>query len=168
MLAVTDYLIKADIWYALKPFFEPYQRRTSHNIRDIVEGIVWILTTGAQWKHLPKIYPPKSTVHLWYQRFIEDDVFGTIHSALVEVLEESGKIDLDTVAIDATFIRSRAGTDEIGKTKCGKGQKLMAIVDKKSRPLALFISSAQPHEITLLEKTLGALKTEKKSGVFIG
>jgi hypothetical protein len=37
----------------------------------------------------------------------------------------------------------------------------MAIVDQKSRPLALFLSSAQPHEITLLKQTLDALKAEK-------
>jgi transposase len=164
MLTVDDYLLDAKVWYALKPFFIRYQRRTKHYIRDIVEAIVWILKTGAQWQHLPKHYPPRSTVHDWYMTFVDEGVFDDIHSALIEVLEEHGEIDMNVAAVDATFIRSRASLERSGKTKCGKGQKLMAIVDTQSRPLALFLSSAQPHEITLLKQTLGALKTQKKSG----
>jgi transposase len=110
---------------------------------------------------LPEKYPLKSTVHDWYQTFVRDGIFDETFGALVEVLESNGEIDINTAAVDATFIRSRAGSQDVGKTKCGKGQKLMAIVDQKSRPVALFLSSAQPHEITLLKQTLDALKTEK-------
>ena len=42
----------------------------------------------------------------------------------------------------------------MGKTKRGKGTKIMAIVDQKSLPVAIHVDNASPHEVTLVEKTL--------------
>jgi transposase len=42
----------------------------------------------------------------------------------------------------------------VGKTKRGKGTKLMAVADGSSLPLALSGFSASPHEVTLVESTL--------------
>ena len=44
----------------------------------------------------------------------------------------------------------------MGKTKRGKGSKLMAVADANGLPLALAIHSAQPHEVTLVQQTLAA------------
>src|SRR5207248_1471832 len=50
----------------------------------------------------------------------------------------------------------------VGKTKRGKGTKIMAIADRSGLPLALSIASASPHETTLVEKTLeGSFVTAK-------
>jgi hypothetical protein len=69
---------------------------------------------------LPEKYPPKSTVHDWYQTFVRDGIFDETFGALVEALENNSEIDINTAAVDATFIRSRAGSQDVGKTKCGK------------------------------------------------
>jgi len=61
---------------------------------------------------------------------------------------------LSATFIDATFVRALCGGDEIGITKLGKGNKIMALVDDQSRPIAAIAFSAQPHEITLLDETL--------------
>ncbi len=42
----------------------------------------------------------------------------------------------------------------VGKTKVGKGSKVMAVVDGNELPIGLHVDSAQPHEITLAEPTL--------------
>jgi transposase len=44
----------------------------------------------------------------------------------------------------------------VGKTKRGKGSKLMAVADANGLPLAVAIHSAQPHEVTLVQQTLAA------------
>ncbi|RRD66711.1 transposase, partial [Desulfovibrio sp. OH1186_COT-070] len=36
--------------------------------RAILNGILWILRTGAPWKDLPERYPPYQTCHRWFQR----------------------------------------------------------------------------------------------------
>lgn len=168
MLDEKDYLISADVYFSIRRVFDRYQHRTDHFMRDIVEAIVFILITGCQWQHLPDKYPPRSTVHRWYQRFIEDGVFEETFGALIETLEETGNIKTKTAAIDATFIKSRGSSELSGKTKCGKGHKLMAIVDEESRPLALYISSAQPHEIKLVKETINCLNTNKNPEYLLG
>src|SRR3989344_7670300 len=47
----------------------------------------------------------------------------------------------------------------VGKTKRGKGTKLMAITDSSSYPVAIGISSATPHEVTLVEETIEKILT---------
>lgn len=45
---------------------------------------------------------------------------------------------------------------EVGPTKRGKGTKIMVIADNRSLPVAVHLSSASPHEVTLVEKTLAS------------
>lgn len=49
----------------------------------------------------------------------------------------------------------------MGKTKRGKGTKIMAVEDRSGLPIAVSVSSASPHEITLVEPTLNAMFTDE-------
>jgi transposase len=146
-------------WQVLAPFLEKYAPR-KHLLRDIVDGILWVLRTGSQWRYLPGDYPPKSTCYHWYRKLLRDGVFNDALAAITQLEEAKGRVSLEECSVDATFIRARATLDNKGKTKCGKGHKLMAIVDKKARPLALYLDSAQPHELKLLQPTIDALATD--------
>lgn len=61
-------------WEVLLPFFaeelKTKRGRPSRSPRDVLNGILWILRTGAQWKHLPNHYPPYQTCHRWFQRWV--------------------------------------------------------------------------------------------------
>jgi transposase len=52
------------------------------------------------------------------------------------------------------FLQCQKRGSFVGKTKRGKGTKIMAIADQKSLPIAIGLDSASPHEVTLVEKTL--------------
>jgi transposase len=56
----------------------------------------------------------------------------------------------------------------VGKTKRGKGTKLMAITDGSSLPLAIHAASASPHEITLVEETLSERFVEERPSKLVG
>ncbi len=49
---------------------------------------------------------------------------------------------------------SKKGGACVGKTKRGKGTKIMAIADRSGLPVAIGIASASPHEVTLVEETI--------------
>lgn len=49
---------------------------------------------------------------------------------------------------------SRKGGRQVGKTKRGKGTKLMAVADAAGLPLSVYTESASPHEVTLVGETL--------------
>src|SRR5215204_1199464 len=67
-------------WEVLEPLIpDPPQREDSRgrpwrDPRDVLNGILWILRTGAPWKDLPERYPPYQTCHRRFQRWIEEGV----------------------------------------------------------------------------------------------
>ena len=55
-----------DEWAIVAPMIPPGRhggRKRSVNVREVLNGIFYVLWTGCQWKALPKDLPPKSTVH---------------------------------------------------------------------------------------------------------
>ena len=66
-------------------------RKRSVNVREVLNGIFYILWTGYQWKALPKDLPPKSTVHDYLELWNWDGTLERIHHALyVAVREQAG------------------------------------------------------------------------------
>jgi transposase len=56
----------------------------------------------------------------------------------------------------------------VGKTKRGKGTKLMAVADRTGFPLAVYAASASPHEVTLVQATLAQVLTAERPERLIG
>ena len=47
-------------------------RRREVDVREILNGIMYVLSTGCQWRYVPKDLPPKSTIHGYLQRWNYD------------------------------------------------------------------------------------------------
>ena len=63
------------------------------NVRDVLNGIFYVLWTGCQWKAMPKDLPPKSTVHDYLELWNWDGTLEHIHHALyVAVREQEGGV----------------------------------------------------------------------------
>lgn len=83
--------------------------RPRQNNRQLLEGMLWILRTGAQWEELPRTFPPKSTCHDRFQEWTQSGVVAEVLKALAEDLRERGEIDLAECSIDATFTPAKKG-----------------------------------------------------------
>ena len=113
--------------------------RPPQDPRDVLNGILWILRTGAQWKDLPERYPPKSTCHRYFQLWNKSGVFVKILTALAQDLKKRGGIDISEGFIDGTFAPAKKGAMVWAKPKGAKEPKLWAL-----RTLSVFLSpSAQ-------------------------
>jgi len=77
--------------------------------REVLEGVLWILRTGAPWKDLPERYPPYQTCHRRFQGWVKNGVFMTIVEALATDLYERGGVDLSECYIDGTFCMAKKG-----------------------------------------------------------
>ena len=81
-------------WEMLEPLIPDPPRREDgrgrpwRDPRDVLNGILWILRTGAPWKDLPERYPPYQTCHRRFQKWIEEGVLSAILEALALDLEE--------------------------------------------------------------------------------
>lgn len=90
-------------WTLVAPLIPPPKhgggKRTA-DIREVLNGIFYVLWTGCQWKALPKDLPPKSTVH-WYLMLWEwDGTLERIHHMLyVGVREQEGREASPSAAI---------------------------------------------------------------------
>jgi transposase len=102
-------------WHVLEPLSGEMPRHTDgrgrpwRSIREVLNGIRWMLRTGAQWADLPERYPPYQTCHRRYQRWVREGVFARILEALATDLKARGGLDLSACFIDGTFIVAKKG-----------------------------------------------------------
>jgi transposase len=136
--------------------------------RQVLEASLWILNTGAQWHMLPQCYPNYKTVHRRFQQWCQSDVLRDVLTDLANTLRDEGGIDESECFIDAMFASAKGGGEEIGKTKRGKGVKIMGIVDRHGLPLAVSTHAANHHEVTLVQLTFDFYMIEAKPENLIG
>lgn len=136
--------------------------------RQVLEAVLWILNTGAQWHMLPQCYPNYKTAHRRFQQWCQNEVLRSVLTDLANALREQGDIDERECFIDATFASAKGGGDEIGPTKRGKGVKIMAIVDRHGLPLSVSTHAANHHEVTLVQLSFDFYMIEAKPENLIG
>ena len=83
--------------------------RHRNDDRMILNGILWILRTGAPWKYLPKEYGSYQTCHRRFQEWVDHGVFAEILTALAKDMEERGKLNVSECFIDGTFSPAKKG-----------------------------------------------------------
>ena len=101
--------------------------RPPEDNRAILNGVLWILRTGAPWADLPNRYPSKSTCHRRFQHWTESGVFAKILAALAHDLRDRGGIDLSEGFIDGTFAPAKKGAMVWARPKGAKAPKSWAL-----------------------------------------
>ena len=74
-----------DEWALVAPQIPPARRGgrpRDVNLREVLNAIFYVLSTGCQWQALPKDLPPKSTVHHYFMPWEWDDTLERLHHAL--------------------------------------------------------------------------------------
>ncbi len=94
--------------------------------------------------------------------------YEKVLTAITEILEKRRQLNVSECSIDAKFVASKKRGTCVGKTKCGKGTKLVAITDKRGRPISVLISSASCHEVGLVEPALDACFTSETPAILTG
>jgi transposase len=100
-----------DEWDRIKPLIPPAKRggnKRTVNERAVVDGLMYLLSTGCQWAALPKDLPPRSTVNDYFRRWTDDRTLDRIHHALyVECRQLADRKASPTAAIiDSQSVKS--------------------------------------------------------------
>jgi transposase len=163
-----------DQWERIRKHFPeeniPAGRRGRKPIptRAVLEAVLWILNTGAQWHWLPQCYPNYKTVHRRFQQWCRNEVLRHVLTDLANGLREQGALDESECFIDASFASAKGGGEQIGPTKRGKGVKILAIVDRHGLPLSVSTHAANHHEVTLVQLSFDFYMIEAKPDNLIG
>ncbi len=95
--------LNAAEWTLIAPLIPPARRggrRRSVNVREVLNAIFYVLSTGCQWQALPKDLPPKSTAHFYFMLWDWDGTLERIHDTLyVAMREAAGREASPTAAI---------------------------------------------------------------------
>jgi len=98
----SDDLTDAE-WALVAPLIPPARRGgrpRDVNVREVLNAVFYLLSTGCQWDALPKDLPPKSTVYDYFSLWRSDRTLLRLHQALyVQVREAAGRTAKPSVAI---------------------------------------------------------------------
>ena len=75
--------------------------------RRVLEAVLWILNTGAQWHMLPQSYPNYKTVHRRFQSRCHSEVLRQALTDVANELRDKGVLDEEESFIDATFAMAK-------------------------------------------------------------
>lgn len=134
----------------------------------MLEGIIWVLRTGAPWRDLPVDFGPWETVYGRFRRWLTGGLWSRLTAKLTRYA--TGKLR----HMDATcckvhqFANGGQGgpqANAIGRTKGGANTKVHALVDTKGMTCAVLLSAGQVHESTM---ALALTKGLPKGRILVG
>ena len=139
------------------------------NLREVLNGIMYVLSTGVQWRYIPKDLPPRSTLHDYFQRWHDDGTLGTIHHTLyMACREQIGREASPTACvIDSQSVK---GAEKGGRCvdpngydagKKIKGKKRHILVDTSG-----LLSHAIVHPADVQDRDGGVLVMSSMFGLF--
>jgi len=100
-----------DEWSYIEPLIPPAKSgggKRRVNMREVVNGIMYVLSTGCQWRYVPKDFPSKTTLHRYFDLWNYDGTLERIHHALyVQCREKLGRGTSPTACvIDSQSVKS--------------------------------------------------------------
>jgi transposase len=115
-------------WQLIEPILRPRRRadgrgRPWQDTQAVLNGILWVLGTGAQWRELPQKYPPYQTCHRRFQQWVRERKLECILRLLAEELRSRRKLGLEEAFIDASFTGAKKGASRLGPPSVAKARK---------------------------------------------
>lgn len=98
-------------WQLVEPLLPPAKpggRKRTVDMREVLNAVMYILSSGCQWRALPKDLPPRSTVFGYFDLWIYDGTLALIHQTLYEQCRaQAGRKAEPTAAIiDSQSVKS--------------------------------------------------------------
>jgi transposase len=91
--------------------------------RAVLNGILWVLRTGAPWADLPQRYPSYQTYHRRFQQWVQAGIMRGVLEALAEDLRTRGGLDVREAFIDGSFAPAKKGDRRSAKQNVAKEQR---------------------------------------------
>jgi transposase len=110
----TQRLVTDKLWDRVQPHLparaaQPKGGRPWVDDRECLEGILWVLRTGARWRDIPVDLPSPATCWRRLQEWAGEGCLDEVHAAVLAELDELGRLDWDQLVADATFVRGKKG-----------------------------------------------------------
>jgi len=155
--------------------------RPPNKPRDMMDGILWVLRTGAPWRDIPPEIGKWQSVWDAFNRWNKDGTLGQILARLMASHVDVGLVGTDLWLVDGTVVRAArcaAGggkeddPDEpddhgLGRSRGGFSTKIHLVSDDQGHPLAVKITPGQEHESQSLCELIESIKIADHDGRLI-
>ncbi len=154
---LTDYE-----WSAIKPMLPNKPRGVPRvNDRRVLNGIFWVLRSGAPWRDLPENYGPYTTCYNRFVRWRRAGIWSRIMETLVAAHDKAVQM------IDTSIVRvhqhaaciARNKKQSMGRSRGGLTSKIHVVVDTNGLPVRLGLTAGEAHDNRLALKLLSRLKS---------
>ena len=143
------------MWLCLRPLL-PREKAPGTNgrpavpFRTVLNGIVYVLRTGCQWKAAPAQYSSGSTLHRRLQEWEQAGLFAAVLRRMLRLYDQIQGIDwrwqaADTKLLPAPLGGTATGPNPTDRAKCGTKRHLL--IDGKGAPLGLHLTGANRHDM---------------------
>jgi transposase len=134
-----------------------------HDLREVFNGLRWVVRTGSPWRYMPHDLPPWAAVYQQTQRWLKAGLFEEmVHDLRVLLRLSEGRAPEPTAAIlDSRTLHSTPESGSRGGydgAKRKKGSKVHAAVDTLGNLLALRVSPANEQDRGKVEELAEALR----------
>ena len=161
-------------WNAIRNFL-PRQRngrpgRPWADHRKVINGIFWILSTGAPWRDLPAEFGKWPTVYKRFRQYCLSGLWGKIWNKVVNHLRRNKQLSLWLWSVDGSIIRAHhasvggstrtsanAGTNALGKSRGGYSSKLHVVCEDNGIPIGVVVTAGQINEPTVFLELMKAV-----------
>jgi transposase len=131
------------------------------NDRRVLNGIFWVLRSGAPWCGVPNDFGPYTTCYNRFVHWRQAGVWARIMNALAAAHDASVQmIDTSIVRVHqhgACIIQNRK--ESMGRSRGGLTSKIHAVVDTKGLPVRLALTAGEAHDNRLADKLLSRLNS---------
>lgn len=112
-----EYRLTEKQWENIGPLFPKLKSngRPWARTRPVVEGIMWVLITGARWEDLPDKYPSPATCWRRLKKWEADGTWQRVWDKLLEKLDANKKLKWSECFIDGTFSPAKKGVKKSAK-----------------------------------------------------
>jgi len=125
MSRMTKRILSDEQWRRIEPHLPKHAPsakggRPRADDRACLEGILWLLRTGARWQDIPVDLPSGSTCWRRLQEWSGEYILQDIQALLIQELADMGKVNLEELLADATFIRAKKGGMKSAKPRLAR------------------------------------------------